>query len=150
MPGGIPLLVSFSVLPERSTEVVMREEQLFGGILVQRAEDTVMRDECFEFPSEGMPLNPVHHIPTVGSSQRDGPRGIDIRKVSFHIVESLNEIVVGSATPLVLNTVLECHAVSRAARGVGRYNYIALLGDYGRVPSGRPAVKPSSLWLLKD
>jgi hypothetical protein len=55
----IPLLIPLAILPQRTLEIMDREEELLRGPLVQGAEDAVMTYESLEFPAEGMPLDPI-------------------------------------------------------------------------------------------
>lgn len=99
VPRGIPLLVLCSVLRQRPVEVMVGEEQLLARILVQRAEDAVVRHQRFEFPPKGVPLDPVDHVPAVRGAERHGVRGIDVRQVSFDVFEAFDDVLVGSAAP---------------------------------------------------
>lgn len=56
---GIPLLVTFSILPEGAAKVVLREEELLCGPLVQGRKDAVVAHQCLEFPPKVMALDPV-------------------------------------------------------------------------------------------
>lgn len=56
---GIPFLVHLAVLPERTSKVVLGEEELFRLDLVERAEDTVVADDGLELASEIVSLDPV-------------------------------------------------------------------------------------------
>ena len=144
----IPLLVDLTVLPQRSAEVVMWEEQLLGRVLVQGAEDAVVRHEGLELPSKRVPLDPVYHVSAVRSAQGDGPRGINVGEVAFDVFEAFNEILVRLAAPIVFDAILERHTISAAARGIGGDDDVALLSEDSRVPSGRPAIIPCTLGLL--
>ena len=148
VPRRIPLLVRLPVLPQRSAEVVVWEEQLLGRVLVQRAEDAVVRHECLEFSTQRVPLDPVHHESAIRRTQGDGPRGIDIREVAFDVFEALDEIHVRLASPIVFDTVLERHTVPGAARWVGGHDDVALLSEHSRIPSRGPAIVPCTLGLL--
>jgi hypothetical protein len=55
----IPFLVAGAVFPEGAAEIVVREEELFGRELVERAEDAVVGYEGTEFAAEGVALNPL-------------------------------------------------------------------------------------------
>ena len=55
----IPLLVALSVLPEGAAKVVLREEELLCGPLVQGREDAIVAHQCLELPSEVMALDPI-------------------------------------------------------------------------------------------
>lgn len=57
---GIPLLVTFAVFQEGAAEFVIREEELFGGVLVQSTKYAVMRNQCFELAAKWLTLNPIY------------------------------------------------------------------------------------------
>lgn len=150
VPGWIPLFVIFPILPKRSCKVVMGEEQLFGRILIQSTENSVVRDKGLEFASQLMALNPIHHIPTIAGAKSNSTRDIDVWKVVFNVLESFDEVDVWAASPVVPNPVLECHTVPSRTGGIWRDNNVALLCEYGGVPSCRPSFIPCSLRLGKS
>lgn len=59
VPGGIPLLVTSTVVPEGAAKVVQREVQLFGRVLVEGAKDTVVADKGLEAAAQRLALDPV-------------------------------------------------------------------------------------------
>jgi hypothetical protein len=59
MQRWVPLLIAFSVIPQRTAKVVLREEQLLGGPEIPRGEDAIMAHQGFELPPELLSLNPV-------------------------------------------------------------------------------------------
>ena len=95
-----------------------------------------------------MALDPVYHISTVGGAKGDCTRGVDIRNVGFNVIEALYEVDVGTTAPVVFNSVLEGHAVPRAASWVGGYHNIPLFCEDSGVPSGGPAFIPGCLGLI--
>ncbi len=144
---GIPLLVILAIVPQRAAEIVVREEQLFRGILVQGAEDTVVGDEGFELAAEGVALDPVDHEAAVGGAEGDGAGGVDVREVGGDVFEAFDEIDVWTAAPVVLNAVLEVHAIAGRAGGIGSYHDVAGFGKDSRVPTCGPAFVPHTLRL---
>jgi len=92
--------------------------------------------EGFEFSAQGVSLDPVYHVTAVAGAEGDGASGVDVRKVGFDVFEAFYEVDVRTAAPVVLDPVLEGHAVSGTAGLIRSYHYIALLRKDGGVPAG--------------
>lgn len=55
----IPFLVTGAVFPKGAAEIVVWEEELFRGDLVECAKDAVVGYECAEFAAQGVALDPL-------------------------------------------------------------------------------------------
>ena len=146
----IPLLVILSVVPQCAIEIMMREEELIRRVLIESAENTVVSDECFKLSSQGVALDPVHHVTTIACTECYRSARIDIGDAGLDVFEAFDEVDIWSTSPLILDTILERHSVTRASRWIRSYNYIPLLCENGRVPPRRPSLIPRPLRTSMD
>lgn len=123
------------------------EEKFFGTVLVESGEDAVVGDEGFEFATERVSLDPVYHVTAVGGAEGDGAGGVDVGEVGFDVFEAFYQVGVRTATPVVLDAVLEGHSVACTTCWVGSYDDVALFGENGWIPASGPSFVPGSLWL---
>lgn len=94
-----------------------------------------------------MALNPVDHEAAVRGTEGYGAGGVDVGEVGFDVFEAFDQIDVWTATPILFDAVLECHAVACAAGWVGSYDNVTLLCVDEGVPAGGPGFSPGSLRL---
>lgn len=100
---GLPHLVVLAVFPDGAVVVVLNEPDFVcavGGDLVNFA---VVADESFEFAAEGVALDPVDHVATEGGAGGDSAVRVDVVDVVTEVLEDLNEVSVGAATPVCLD-----------------------------------------------
>jgi len=70
--------------------------------------------------------------------------------VLLNVFETVHEVLIWEATPLLLNGICESLTETSASGRVWGDNNIALLSKDRRVPPGTPTVCPSPLWSSVD
>jgi hypothetical protein len=68
MRQRIPNSVVLAIVPERAVLIVLDEEELVCSVGAELVDLAVVRDEGFEFTTEGVALDPVHPGPPVSTT----------------------------------------------------------------------------------